>query len=38
MFKVLTFGFRCWKFLLLFLDIEGFFVLFLDVEGSYFYF
>jgi hypothetical protein len=25
MFKVFTFGFRCWKFLFLFLDIEGFY-------------
>ncbi len=25
MFKTLIFGFRCWKFLLLFLDIEGFY-------------
>jgi len=46
MFKVCTFGFRCWKFLFLFLDIEGFYfilecwrflLLLLDVEGYYFY-
>jgi len=39
MFKVFTFGFRCWKFLFLLLDIENSYFLFLDVEGfcSYFY-